>query len=160
MDAGVLDAPLGIAGSVRQDDPEGANDMILANGVEAGTRTTQAPRRTRLRTIFSLAPQSRRTTILGESGLRMWISCVVTSVTRARLFGSGRARASRRMGATRKGASATARTPGMTPRTRSFFVRARVSMPSMPGIPDSRSHASRVLRDAACDGLSQSSATA
>jgi hypothetical protein len=47
----------------------------------------------------------------------------------------------------------------MTPWTRSFFVRARVSMPSMPGMPFSRSHSSRVLAEVAWEGFWQSSET-
>jgi hypothetical protein len=47
----------------------------------------------------------------------------------------------------------------MTPWTRSFFVRARVSTPSIPGMPFSRSHSSRVFAEVAWDGLWQSSET-
>ena len=47
----------------------------------------------------------------------------------------------------------------MTPWTRSFFVRARVSMPAIPGTPFSRSQSSRVLRDVAWEGRAHSSET-
>ena len=47
----------------------------------------------------------------------------------------------------------------MTPWTRSFFVRARVSTPEIPGTPLSRSQSSRVFREVACDGRAQSSET-
>ena len=47
----------------------------------------------------------------------------------------------------------------MTPWTRSFFVRARVSTPAIPGTPFSRSQSSTVFRDVACEGRAQSSET-
>ncbi len=40
----------------------------------------------------------------------------------------------------------------MTPWTRSFLVRARVSIPAIPGTPFSRSQSSRDLREEAWDG--------
>jgi hypothetical protein len=47
----------------------------------------------------------------------------------------------------------------MTPWTRSFFVRARVSIPAIPGTPLSRSQSSRVFREVTCEGVAQSSET-
>jgi hypothetical protein len=47
----------------------------------------------------------------------------------------------------------------MTPWTRSFLVRARVSTPAMPGTPLSQSQSLRVFVEVACEGFSQSSET-
>ena len=47
----------------------------------------------------------------------------------------------------------------MTPWTRSRFVRARVSMPAIPGTPLSRSQSSTVFLDVAWEGRAQSSET-
>ena len=109
--------------------------------------------------IPCLTPQSMRTTVFRACGLVMRISGVVTSATRSRALGSGATRASRRSRATLSGPSAAARSPGMTPWTRSFLVRARVSMPEIPGTPFSRSQSSRVFTDDSWDGWQQSSET-